>query len=45
MGVVYKGVCLEDNSLVAVKMLRRDMERSEQATERFSENTKRLRPL
>ena len=36
---------LEDNSLVAVKMLRRDMERSNKPQNDFSENTKRLRPL
>ena len=45
MGVVYKGVCLEDNSLVAVKMLRRDMERSEQATERFFREYKAIKAI
>ena len=45
MGIVYRGTRLEDNFSVAIKMLRRDMESSRQATERFLREYKAIKAI
>ena len=45
MGIVYRGTRLSDNVPVAIKMLRRDMESSRQATERFLREYKAIKAI